>query len=121
MLEITTTGKQVVVSAEVYDPAIGRFMPTGALLTARHKHAAALLQGGNVLIVGGTTGNNDSTLLTSTELYDPQSGAFRPGPPLLSPRDKFGAVAPPSGSELGRAARPTSPRSSTPARAGSWT
>ena len=56
-------------SAEVYDPATGRFTATGKMRSARSWHAATLLGNGKVSI-SGTDWN--------WELYDPASGAFTP-------------------------------------------
>ena len=41
-------------SAEIYDPRSGRFSATGPLTIRRHKHAAALLPNGRVLVLGGS-------------------------------------------------------------------
>jgi hypothetical protein len=54
-----------ITSAELYNPVTGVFTPTASLNTARSAHAAALLDGGTVLIVGGA----GITILSSTELY----------------------------------------------------
>jgi hypothetical protein len=51
-------------SAELYDPATGKFTSTGSMSSARSAHAATLLKDGRVLIVGGTA---DAT----AELYQP--------------------------------------------------
>ena len=63
----------VLAFAELYDPSAGTFSLTGSLITARMDNSATLLQGGQVLIAGGTTG---PTGPTSAELYDPSSGTF---------------------------------------------
>jgi hypothetical protein len=40
-------------SAEIYDPLTGLWRSTGSLVTGRRQHAAALLNDGRVLVVGG--------------------------------------------------------------------
>ena len=55
-------------SALLYDPATGRWRPTGNLIMGRHDHTATLLPNGQVLIVGGSSFNSEAR---SAELYDP--------------------------------------------------
>jgi len=60
-------------SAELYDPATGKFQPAGEMSIARVGQAAVLLQSGKVLIAGGWVGHGPTD---SAELYDPSTGKF---------------------------------------------
>lgn len=64
-------------SAETYDPAKGTFTATGEMTIIRHKHAAALLADGNVLIVGGSDKRDWQGKYASAEIYDSAKGTFR--------------------------------------------
>ena len=55
-------------TAELYDPASGRFALAGSLVTARDNHTMTLLHGGSVLITGGEDG---ASSLSSAEIYKP--------------------------------------------------
>jgi hypothetical protein len=60
-------------SAEIFNPATGKFAATGDMLVARVGHAAVLLPSGKVLIAGGWVGQNATA---EAELYDPAAGKF---------------------------------------------
>jgi len=60
-------------SAEIYDPAAGRWEPTGKMGQPRAGHTATLLPNGMVLVSGGY---NQGGFLSSAELYDPDSGVW---------------------------------------------
>ena len=67
----------------------GTFSATGSMTTARNWETATLLADGRVLVAGG--GSDDTTVLSSAELYDPQSGTFRATGSMTAPR--FGNTA----------------------------
>ncbi len=100
---------EILRSAEVFDPATGEFRPTGDMAAPRHKHAAAPLADGRVLIIGGSDARDYRGRYMSTEIYDPETGEFAPGPDMRWRRHKIrDAVAVlPSGAVLvaGGAAR----------------
>ncbi len=60
-------------SAELYDPATGKFQPTGDMAIAAVGRSAVLLRSGKVLTVGGWIGHGCTD---SAELYDPATGKF---------------------------------------------
>jgi len=72
-------------SAELYDPATGKFSATGSMLQPRVDASATRLQDGRVLIAGGDNGSiiaiggqADVTYFDTAELYDPATGKFSP-------------------------------------------
>ncbi|KAF0812189.1 hypothetical protein IGB42_03468 [Andreprevotia sp. IGB-42] len=64
-------------SVDMYDPAMGLFVPTSPMLQARAEHGAVTLADGRVLVVGGTIANSPSLLGTaSAEIFDPATGQW---------------------------------------------
>jgi hypothetical protein len=81
-------GPRVASDQAVVICADGTVRRVGSLGTARFKHGVVVLDSGQVLVVGGTS--DDSTLLRSTEVFDPRSRRFGPGPNLAAGRYKLG-------------------------------
>lgn len=71
-------------SAELYDPAKGRFSLIGKMSTQRAGATATLLPSGKVLIAGGTDGSGKN--LASAEIYDPDTNTFSATGSLSFPR-----------------------------------
>jgi hypothetical protein len=69
----------VLTSAELWNPATGRFTETGSMTTPRVHHAAALLPDGRVLVSGGDSWPENvraTAPSVSAEIYDPDTGQF---------------------------------------------
>ena len=77
-------------SAELYDPAKGRFNAIGKMSTRRAGAMATLLPNGKVLIAGGNDDSGKS--LASAEIYDPDTNTFSATGSLNRPRGHAIAV-----------------------------
>lgn len=64
-------------SAEVYDPALGFFAPTGAMQIPRYGAKGVRLPNGEVLVVGGRRPGSVTTPLAQSEIYSPVTRQFR--------------------------------------------
>lgn len=86
-------------TAEIYDPATGKFRPThGPMSFARDRPTATLLTDGTVLIAGGQDGAAEPS---QAELFDPKTETFTTLPhPLTTPRMAHSAATLPSGDVL---------------------
>ncbi len=74
---------------DLYDPATRRFTSVGAMTVPRSKFGSAVLPDGRVLVVGGQAGGPWGTRVTSTQIYDPGTVKFTPGPELNMTRFKL--------------------------------
>ena len=77
-------------TAELYDPASGKWAQTGALSRSREGPVMVLLRDGKVLIAGGAAGNfGNYTTLAEAEIYDPQTGTWTATAPMTQDRVGF--------------------------------
>lgn len=84
---------QIHASTELYDPAAGTFRNAASMIRQRHKHDAALLADGRVLIIAGADARDDLGMYRDTEIYDPATDSFIPGPLLQSNRYKLNGTS----------------------------
>ncbi|CAM3502265.1 Kelch repeat-containing protein [Corallococcus soli] len=82
---------------ELYDPAVNRWSPAGAMGTPRTDPQTVLLPTGRVLVTGGRSDIGSSAV---SEVYDPTTNAWLPTPDLASPRERATATLLPSGQVL---------------------
>ncbi|MBK8247146.1 MAG: Ig-like domain-containing protein [Gemmatimonadetes bacterium] len=95
------TNLNALATAEIYDPATGRWSPAMNLSVARAGHAIMTLPNGKVLVVGGGSGTFSAPILhASAEVFDPVAGVWSAtgGVPLA--RGYHRAVALPNGRVL---------------------
>jgi hypothetical protein len=103
--EVTADGSAAA-PAELYDTATGTFTPTGTMVTpTRFGYTATLLPDGTVLVAGGimfvassTPGSVTSVPVLASEIYNPATGSFSPGPTMHQGRYAHTATLLPDGS-----------------------
>ncbi len=80
----------VLATAELYDPATGKWSATGRMSTPRSGQTATLLPDGRVLVTGGEAtvprGYHEPPSLASAELYDPATGTWTATGTMSTPR-----------------------------------
>jgi len=95
-------------TCEVYDPFADTFTPVASMNTPRMGHTATLLANGKVLVTGGllamtvvpTQLSAIRDINNLTELYDPSTDTWTPGPNLTTPRAGHVAIPRPDGKVL---------------------
>ncbi len=80
---------EILRSTEIFDPATNRFTAVGNMNTPRTKHGAVRLPDQRILIVSGSDARGFKGRFSSTEIFDPATGAFTEGPNLISARHKI--------------------------------
>lgn len=68
------------------DGSLCAWRQAASMGTARRDHATVLLNDGRLLVMGGF--DADVEALGDTEIYDPRTDTWSPGPPLMVPRTK---------------------------------
>ena len=87
--------------AETYDPDTGAWTPTEDMSKASVGHALTLLPDGRVLATGGVhPTNRHFGAYSTTEIFDPDSNSWSPGPELSEPRIHHSATLLPDGRVL---------------------
>lgn len=78
-------------TAEVWDPNTGYFAQVQSMAFARGGHTANLLPDGRVFIAGGSNDASTETAFytssqSTTEIFNPVTNTFSPGPAMSTPR-----------------------------------
>lgn len=77
-------------NVDIYDPVAGTWAVAASMSIARAWHVAQRLSDGKVLVAGGTPGaptTSTTGFLSSAELYDPATNAWRPLPSMPTRRN----------------------------------
>ena len=88
-------------NVEIYDPDTGTWTPTGDLSKPSLGHSLTLLPDGRVLAAGGRHPVLiDSSIYSTTTIFDPATDRWSPGPDLSEPRSFHSATLMPDGRVL---------------------
>ena len=104
LIDGTRLGAEQLSEAKIYDPATDAWTPTGRMAFARVDASLTLLPDGRVLAAGGQAfpewGLPQEAVYSTTEIFDPVSNTWSPGPDLFEPRLGHAATLLPDGTVL---------------------
>ncbi len=92
--------KEILATAEVYDPASDTWSATGSMTAPRWGHTAMLLPDGKVLVMGGRADSSFASWLATAEVYDPASGTWSATGSMAAPLEDRKALLLPDGKVL---------------------
>src|SRR2546428_8382759 len=78
-------------SAELFDPAVGRWLTAGSIGASRVQFTLIALADGRALLAGGLAADG-FTVMRSTLVYDPVKNIWSPGPELANARTGHAAA-----------------------------
>jgi len=88
-------------TAQLYDPAAGKWATTGSMNVARTVgFTATVLQNGQVLVAGGVEAGVNMTVTSGAELYNPATGTWTPTGSMTTARFGHTATLLPNGQVL---------------------
>jgi N-acetylneuraminic acid mutarotase len=95
-------GASCLTSVEIFDPLTNTWSDAAPLPVPRAFHTATLLPDGRVLIAGGRSNGTPGydLYLSSTVIYDPETGIWSDGPELAAARMRHSATLLPDGRVL---------------------
>jgi hypothetical protein len=97
----SSTSSSVRADAVLYNPTTDTFSTLASKMsTSREFATATLLGNGQVLIAGGLDGPGDNPVTQTTDIFDPTTDTFTPGPNMTSAREHAAAVALSNGTVL---------------------
>ena len=87
--------------AKIYDPVKDAWTPAGGMALARVNASLTLLRDGRVLVSGGEDpAGSEYVLYATSEIFDPLTNTWSPGPDLSEPRSDHTATLLPDGTVL---------------------